>query len=160
MIRGLIIGKFAPLHKGHEMLIEKALNEVDELLIMVYDAPDQTKISLKCRSNWIKFLYPSVEIILADKVPKDKGYTEAIQNKHIQYILSLLENKKIHKLFSSEDYGEKMSKALQCENRLIDKERIEIPITGTLIRSNPEKYKAYLSPHVFEAIIQQGDLEI
>jgi HTH-type transcriptional repressor of NAD biosynthesis genes len=35
--RGLTLGKFAPLHKGHQLLIETALSEMDEVLAIIYD---------------------------------------------------------------------------------------------------------------------------
>ena len=34
---GFTIGKFAPLHKGHQFLIETALKEMDEMIVIVYD---------------------------------------------------------------------------------------------------------------------------
>ena len=34
---GFTIGKFAPLHKGHQFLIETALKEMDKLIVVVYD---------------------------------------------------------------------------------------------------------------------------
>ncbi len=33
--RGLTLGKFAPLHCGHQLLIDTALAEVDELVITI-----------------------------------------------------------------------------------------------------------------------------
>ncbi len=33
--RGLTLGKFAPLHRGHQLLIDTALAEVDELVITI-----------------------------------------------------------------------------------------------------------------------------
>ena len=32
---GFTIGKFAPLHKGHQLLIETALKEMDEVYVVV-----------------------------------------------------------------------------------------------------------------------------
>lgn len=34
---GLTLGKFAPLHKGHQFMIETALQEVDELILVIYE---------------------------------------------------------------------------------------------------------------------------
>ncbi len=41
--RGLTLGKFAPLHCGHQLLIDTALAEVDELVITIYDCPETTR---------------------------------------------------------------------------------------------------------------------
>ena len=32
---GFTIGKFAPLHKGHQFLIETALKEMDEVYVVI-----------------------------------------------------------------------------------------------------------------------------
>lgn len=150
---GLTIGKYAPLHKGHQFLIETALKEVTHLYIIIYLASDYTDISIKLRHQWIKRLYPEVTIIEALNVPTDKGYTPEIQKKHVDYILSLLEGIKIDAFYSSEPYGVLMSEALDCENRVVDIKRTNIKISGTEIRKNPALYKEYIEPSVYEDLI-------
>lgn len=49
--RGLTLGKFAPLHRGHQFLIETALGEVDELVVIAYDSPHVTNVPLPVRAN-------------------------------------------------------------------------------------------------------------
>ena len=49
---GFTIGKFAPLHKGHQLLIETALKEMDEVYVVVYDT-DIIDINVEQRANWI-----------------------------------------------------------------------------------------------------------
>ena len=34
---GFTIGKFAPLHKGHQYLIEKGIKEMDKFYVIVYE---------------------------------------------------------------------------------------------------------------------------
>ena len=150
MIRGLTIGKYAPLHLGHLRLIETALAEVDELYVIVYNAPEHTSIPLDIRANWIKTLYPEVHVITAWDVPKEVGWTEEIQQKHENYILSLIGSVKIDAFYSSEAYGHRMSRALGSANRIVDIDRSVIDISGTLIRSNVYKHRHYLKPNVYE----------
>ena len=38
MRRGLVFGKFMPLHRGHQHLIDTALSQCDDLTIVVYDS--------------------------------------------------------------------------------------------------------------------------
>ena len=59
--RGLTLGKFAPLHKGHQLVIETALSEMDEVVAIIYDCPDTTDVPLTVRANWIRDLYPNVQ---------------------------------------------------------------------------------------------------
>ncbi len=61
--RGLTLGKFAPFHNGHQFLIETALAEVDEAIVLVYDCPKTTAAPLSLRATWIRQLYPAVKVI-------------------------------------------------------------------------------------------------
>lgn len=40
--RGLTLGKYAPLHCGHQLVIETGMSEMDEMLVIIYNAPDTT----------------------------------------------------------------------------------------------------------------------
>lgn len=51
---GLTLGKYAPFHKGHQYVIETALAEMDEVTVIIYDAPETTFVPLSVRSRWIK----------------------------------------------------------------------------------------------------------
>ena len=58
---GFTIGKFAPLHKGHQYLIEKGLKEMDEFYVIVYET-SVMDIRVEQRANWIRELYLNVHI--------------------------------------------------------------------------------------------------
>ena len=67
MKRGLVFGKFLPLHRGHQLMIETALSQVDDLTIVVYDShrPDDDRMPVGLRLCWLRELYPHVESILS-----------------------------------------------------------------------------------------------
>ncbi|MDZ7902667.1 MAG: adenylyltransferase/cytidyltransferase family protein, partial [Rheinheimera sp.] len=50
MKRGLTLGKFAPFHRGHQLLIETALAETDEVVVLIY-ATDVIEVPLQVRAN-------------------------------------------------------------------------------------------------------------
>ena len=50
---GFTIGKFAPLHKGHEELIEKGLKENDEFYILINDTK-VTNVPIEVRAKWLE----------------------------------------------------------------------------------------------------------
>ena len=50
---GFTIGKFAPLHKGHQYLIETALKEMDEVYVIVYET-DLIDIPVEKRAIGLK----------------------------------------------------------------------------------------------------------
>ena len=58
---GFTIGKFAPLHKGHQFLIETALKEMDKFIVVIYET-NLIDIGLEKRAEWIKSINPNVEI--------------------------------------------------------------------------------------------------
>ena len=92
---GLTLGKFAPFHKGHQFLIETALSEVDKLVVVIYACDELPQCPLFMRANWIKSLYPQVEIVLASDGPKETGYSPEIMAKHDRYLQNLLKTHSI-----------------------------------------------------------------
>src|SRR5215210_4906690 len=93
--RGLTLGKFAPLHRGHQFVIETALKEMDEVVVIIYDCPETTAVPLNIRANWIRQLYPAVHVIEAWDGPMEIGDTPEIKKKHEDYILHGLQLKNI-----------------------------------------------------------------
>jgi HTH-type transcriptional regulator, transcriptional repressor of NAD biosynthesis genes len=150
---GLTLGKFAPLHKGHQLVIETALAEMDELSVIIYDAPETTPIPLNVRSNWIKELYPQIKVIEAWDGPTEVGNTPEIKRRHEKYVIEHLKISGITHFYSSEFYGEHMSIALGATNRPINPSRDTIAISGTKIRKNPFLYREYVPPVVYHDLI-------
>lgn len=149
---GLTLGKFAPFHKGHQLLIETAINEVDELIVLVYDDPI-INIPLTTRATWIREIYPDIVVIEGTNSPNDTGYTPEIMKIQEDYVLSVLGNRNISHFYSSEPYGEHMSIALNAVNRQVDISRNTIPISATKIRKEPFKNKNFVHPKVYTDLI-------
>ena len=131
---GFTIGKFAPLHKGHEYLINTAISEVDEFYIVVYDTP-QFNIRMEEKLNAIKQKFPNVKLIEAYNSPTRIGLDSESVEIQMHYLSNLIKDIKPTHFYSSEDYGEYVAKYLNIENRIVDKERIKYPISATMIRN-------------------------
>ncbi|MBD1874595.1 AAA family ATPase [Nodosilinea sp. FACHB-131] len=158
--RGLALGKFAPLHKGHQFLIETALAEMDDVIVMVYDCPEATAVPLSLRASWIRQLYPTVKVIEAWDGPTEVGDTPEIKQAHETYILQQLQGVCITHFYSREFYGEHMSQALGAVNRLVDwtpqstwTSRTTVPISATQARSDPYQHRQFLDPLVYRDLI-------
>jgi NadR type nicotinamide-nucleotide adenylyltransferase len=121
--------------------------------VVVYDDPEVTPVPLNIRAGWIRKLYPTVEVIEGVNAPNAMGNTPEIEKIQEDYILGLLKGKKITHFFSSEFYGNHMSKALGAMNREVDRKRIAIPTSGTAIRENLFLNKKYLSPIVYKDLV-------
>lgn len=148
---GFTIGKFAPFHKGHQYLIETALKEMEEMYVVIYDT-DVIDVSVEERAKWIKELYPSVNIIYAYNSPKEYGLDDISVNIQMKYLSSLIKGIPVTHFYSSEPYGEKVSNYLNIENRIVDKERKNVPISATTIRKDYTENRQYMENIVFERI--------
>ncbi|TCN60104.1 cytidyltransferase [Flavobacterium circumlabens] len=154
---GLTLGKFAPFHKGHQFLIETAISEVDELIVLIYDDP-VLNIPLATRAGWIREIYPEILVIEGVNSPNDTGYTAEIMKIQEDYVLSILGNRTISHFYSSEPYGEHMSIALKALNRQVDVSRKTIPVSATKIRENPYQYKDFVHPKIYKDLITKAVL--
>jgi cytidyltransferase-like protein len=114
--RGLTLGKFAPFHKGHQFLIETALSQMDEVIAIVYNCPETTSVPLNIRADWVRRLYPDVQVIEAWDGPIEVGDTPEIKKKHEDYILNRLKLQGITHFYSSEFYGESLFPLFGCPN--------------------------------------------
>jgi HTH-type transcriptional repressor of NAD biosynthesis genes len=151
--RGLTLGKFAPLHKGHQLLIETAVSEMDEVLAVIYDCPEITPVPLNVRANWIRSLYPAVKVVEAWDGPVEVGDTQEIKRRHEDYVINHLRLPEITHFYSSEFYGEHMSQALGAVNRIVDPPREVIPISASVIRRDPFSFREFLHPRVYRDLI-------
>jgi HTH-type transcriptional repressor of NAD biosynthesis genes len=149
---GLTLGKFAPLHKGHQFMIETALSEVDELIVLIYDT-DVIEVPLSIRAEWIKKLYPYVTVIEAWDGPDGYSSERAFEIIQEQYIIKTLNGRKITHFYSSEFYGAHVSKALGAVDRRLDEARHTVPVSATKIRSNPWQYREFISDVVYRDLI-------
>ena len=150
MITGLTLGKYAPLHLGHEDLFQQALKEVDHLIVVIYDSPSVTDIPLTVRAGWIRAMYPSIEVIEAWNGPEVCGDTPEIKKAHEGYLLSLLKGRKIDRFYTAEFYGEHISKALGAEDCRLN--RLS-PFRATDIRNDPYKCRYFVSNRVYKDMI-------
>jgi len=150
--RGLTLGKFAPLHKGHQLVLDAAVAEMNEVLAIIYDCPETTSVPLYVRANWIRSLYPTVHIVEAWDGPTEVGDSQEIKRSHEEYVFNLRLGKITH-FYSSEFYGEHMSQALGAVNRIVDPDRRMIPVSATQIRENPFSLREYLDPRVYRDLV-------
>jgi HTH-type transcriptional repressor of NAD biosynthesis genes len=149
---GLTLGKYAPLHRGHQHVIETAMSETDTITVMIYDAPETT-IPLTVRAGWLRTLYPQINVIEAWDGPTAVGNTPEIRQRHEDYILKALGSQKITHFYSSEFYGDHMSRALGAVNRQVDPERQRYPVSGTVIRENAYAHRHHIDPLVYRDLI-------
>ena len=151
---GFTIGKFAPFHKGHEYLIETALQDMEEFYVIVYDTP-QFNIDIDTKVKWIAKKFPNVKILKAFDSPKQYGLDEQSVKIQMEYLSEIIEDIPVNYFYSSEDYGKCVAEYLNIENVVVDKERANYPISAGMIRKNTEKYKSFLDVSICNDLIGQ-----
>ena len=154
MTVGLTLGKFAPLHRGHQRVIEAAIAATDHVIVVIYDAPEVTRCPLPVRGcSWIRRLYPQVEVILSWDGPTEVSKAPDVTQVHDEYLKRLLAGRGVTHFFSSEFYGEHVSRALGAVDCRVDPSRTLVPISATQIRADPFRHRAHLAPIVYWDLI-------
>ncbi len=154
---GFTIGKFAPLHKGHQYLIETALKQMDEFYVVIYDT-DVIDIPIETRAKWIEKLYPTVKILSAYNSPKEYGLDKKNIQIQMTYLKEIIAGIHVTHFYSSEEYGKYVAQDLGITEVQVDKKRTQYPIGGTQIRSDLEKQKNYLERIVYEDMIKYNSI--
>lgn len=152
---GLTLGKYAPFHAGHKYVIDTAISEMDEVIVMAYD-DDTTQIPLHIRSGWIREIFAKskhVEVIDCYCCPQIVGYTPEITAMHEKYILKMMEGRKITHFYSSEKYGQHISTALGAVDRRVDPDRRKFPVSSTAIREDAYACREYIPDVVYKDLI-------
>lgn len=150
---GLTLGKFAPLHRGHQRLIETALAEMEHVVVVIYEAGEVTPVPLPVRAGWIRQLYPEVEVIEAWDGPTIVSDDPQITRIHDAYLTWLLAGRTITHFFSSEFYGDHVARALGAIDRRVDADRAAVPISGTRIREQPFRFRKFVEPLVYRDLV-------
>lgn len=148
MQKGMLIGKFLPFHKGHEALIDFALQHAEQLAIVIAANRDDL-IPLDVRINWLASAYPSKRITVIPflhQLPRDGKYTARDTALWCEALAELCPD--IDVFFSSERYGDILADYMGIKHILFSPQRIEVPISGTSIRQNPSAYANYLNSQV------------
>ncbi len=137
MKRGIVIGKFMPVHRGHLALIEFAASRCDELVVAV-DKADGT-IPLGLRLGWMRGIFQGRKNILIRGVRRALPQDEEPSRRASRAWARYLEKRfgRFDLVFSSEGYGELVAEYLRAENRLFDPERKQVPVSATMIREHP-----------------------
>jgi HTH-type transcriptional regulator, transcriptional repressor of NAD biosynthesis genes len=141
MTTGIVIGKFYPPHRGHSLVINTGLTQVDRLTVIVCEKDDQN-ISGAQRAAWLKEIHPQAEVrVIPDIVDTDdsEGWAKYTVEQ-LGYVPDVV--------FTSEDYGEVYARFMGSRHVMVDKERQTVKCSARFIRENPLSFWDYLEPCV------------
>lgn len=129
-----------------------------KVIVVIYPCKEIINIPLHVRANWIRQLYPNATVIEAWDGPHETGHSERIKKINEDYIISHI-REPLSAIYSSEWYGEHMSSTLHIQNRVVDIERKQIPISGTKVREDIQASKRYLDPLVYASLMQNKNIK-
>ncbi|WP_432768917.1 MAG: AAA family ATPase [Sphingopyxis sp.] len=147
MTSGFLLGKFMPLHAGHQLLIDTARAMVDRLTILVCWLPDDP-VPGELRRQWVAELYPDCAVIghgaVVPQEPADHPdfwsiWTAIVQGAHPSAI---------DMVFASEPYGEELAARVGARFVPVDIDRSAIPVSATAVRAAPAAHWRWLSEPV------------
>lgn len=133
----VVIGKFYPPHLGHRYLIETALAESAQVVVIICEHPTQV-LSGEQRKEALRDWFLNLEVrITPDDLPNESA-PWATRTKEIL-------GRAPDAVFTSEEYGKSYAEELGCFHRLVDLHRDHFPVSGTAIRENPYHHWDQLS---------------
>ena len=152
---GMVLGCFAPLHKGHMELILRAKKENDKCYVIVcgYDGDKgEPLLPLKKRIRYVKETFKNdslVEVISVNDT--ELGIDQSMSDSNWEKWLNRVYREMTPKDAASNKVwyvGEKsyVYSLIKFGEQPIYVDRQELPISATMIRSNPLKYWNYISP--------------
>jgi HTH-type transcriptional repressor of NAD biosynthesis genes len=173
---GLVVGKFSPLHLGHEWLIQQAAMQCNRLLIVSYANPEFDRCDAQTRRRWFAVRFPEHETLVIDATwPKQTCARRGIavrplplndssdeeQQDFLAWLLKDVLKRIRYAIFCSEPYGpscaSRLTKALGHEVAavIMDLDRNQFGISATQIRQNPFKQRRWMSPEVAGAFVHR-----
>lgn len=176
--RGLVVGKFAPLHKGHELIIGRALADCDEVIVLSYSRPELPGCSPQNRALWLESRFPTVRrLVLSDELlrawpvgPREIPPNDAPAERHRRFVAEVCHLQLrcfVDAVFTSEDYGEGFAAALTgyfqqwdpgapaVVHVLVDRDRRQRPVSGSLVRGDVHAHRQWLSPEVYASFVDR-----
>ena len=157
--------KALPPHLGHFFLIDTAISQ-SEMVHVIMTHNTSQPIPGEIRFETLKAIYgnnPKVKLysISDEGLPQYDHECETLDHFY-SYWVPLVYNqvKELDAVFTSENYGDDFARYLGIKHVLVDKERKQVPVSGTLIRSNPIQYWDFIpepiKPHFVKRVVIMG----
>ncbi|MDH0097994.1 AAA family ATPase [Ectopseudomonas hydrolytica] len=173
--RGLVVGKFAPLHLGHEWLIRQAQAQCEQLFLLSWARPELPGCEPERRAAWLRLRFPELAswVVTPEWVEQrraqglqlpdlpDEQEPDAVQRQFVAAFCLAELGQPVDAVFTSEAYGDGFAAHLaRCFGRPvqhveIDRARIQVPVSGTRLRADIHGLRQYLAPQVYGDFVER-----
>jgi NadR type nicotinamide-nucleotide adenylyltransferase len=180
--RGLVVGKFCPLHRGHMYLIQNAVDACSDVLIISYTKPEFVGLGRARREAWLREVFPGVRSLVVDDAslgdlcasrglpPRRLPHNDedaAVHREFTAWLCETICETTVDAVFTSEDYGDGFALALSAyfgaalpgtapvRHVCVDLPRAAVPISGTRIRDNLHLHREFMHPAVYANFVER-----
>jgi HTH-type transcriptional repressor of NAD biosynthesis genes len=140
MTKAFVFGKFLPFHKGHEAMINFALNKCDFLTVLVC-CSDKENIPGTIRSSWIDKAFENekkVEVrtfnYLESELPNTSETSESVSKIWSDIFKKLFPDYSL--LITSEEYGNFVAYFMNIQHIAFDIPKKHFPVSATAVRKD------------------------
>jgi NadR type nicotinamide-nucleotide adenylyltransferase len=178
--QGLVVGKFSPLHLGHEYLIDVAKSQCERLLVLSYSQPELPRCPAHIRTGWLRRRFADVQVVVLDDALlanwcRQTGVAtqrlpanHAPDDVHRNFVAWLLREHlalSVDAIFSSESYGDGFAQSLSKHQQArkpgatnvahvcVDLHRQRYLVSGTAIRASPSAWRDWVSRDVYAHLL-------
>jgi HTH-type transcriptional regulator, transcriptional repressor of NAD biosynthesis genes len=138
---GLVIGKFYPPHRGHKLLIDSAVAQSTQAVVIVCAKPTD-RIPGGLRGQWLQEIHPTARVMVIDD-RYDENDSRVWAANTIRWL-----GRAPDAVFTSEDYGDPYAELMGSKHISVDKSRGQVPISGTAVRTDPYANWDFIEPPV------------
>ena len=178
--RGLVVGKFSPLHLGHELVIATALDACDDVIVLSYSSPEFPRCDAAARERWLCLRAPTAKSVVLDDVrlarlcatndipvrtlPANSD-AEHVHREFVGWLLLDVLRTTVDAVFTSEAYGDGFADSLTQQFRssmpshrdvahvCVDASRTTFHVSGTAVRQDPPSHRSALAPEIYVDLV-------
>lgn len=175
--RGLVVGKFCPLHAGHELVIGQAARQAEEVVIVSWTKPEFEGCAPPQRERWLRTRFPAATVLVLDdeclaQLCIEQGLAvralpgndapDEVHREFVAWLCTALLNRTVDAVFTSEDYGDGLAATLaRCFGRpvrhvSVDRARALVPVSGTAVRADIDAHRHLLAPEVYGDFVRRA----
>jgi HTH-type transcriptional repressor of NAD biosynthesis genes len=179
---GLVVGKFSPLHLGHEVLIGQAVASCRQVWVVSYSKPELPGCDRARRDRWLALRFPGVARLVLDDptlarlcqernrplrtLPANDAPDE-VHREFVGWLCHAVLDATVDAVFTSEDYGDGFAASLTAmqaasgrrqapvHSVCVDRERLAVPVSGTRLREDVHGLRHFLPPPVYADFVQR-----
>ena len=149
----LVVGKFAPLHRGHQALLDHASAIAGRLTVVVWSNPDLPAMPNETRAGWVRELYPAATVLVGADGPAN----DAPDDEQHAYVARLLDRHgpRPDVVCTNEAYGPAFAASLGAEHIGVPGGRTTSPASGTAVRADVHGQRHLLDPRVYRHFVER-----